>query len=108
MKIIFVHPNWTYRLGMFARIAQKRSPAPNLGTLYLASIAEKRGHKVEIIDSDVENLTVNDIVKYILQNKFDIVGITATTPIFHKAAHLAKLLKENKHNAKILIGGGAL
>lgn len=40
-----------------------------------------------------------------MQNKFDIVGITATTPIFHKAVHLAKLLKENKCNAKILIGG---
>lgn len=105
MKIIFVHPNWTERLGKFARLAQKRSPYPNLGILYLASIAEKKGHKVEIIDGDVENLTTPDIVEYLLKNKFDIVGITATTPIFHKAVRLAESLKENKYNAKILIGG---
>ena len=105
MKIIFVHPNWTERLGRFAGLAKKRSPAPNLGVLYLATVAEKRGHTVEVVDADVENYTTDDIISHILKNRFDIVGITATTPIFHKAVQLAKLLKENQCDAKILIGG---
>lgn len=105
MKIIFVHPGWTESLGVFSRLAKKRSPAPNMGILYLAAVAEKRGHTVEIIDADVENLMTDKIVSYILENKFDIVGITSTTPIFHKAVQLAKMLKKNKCKAKILIGG---
>ncbi len=105
MKIIFVQLCWIEGLGRFARLAKKRSALPNLGIYYLASVAEKRGHEVEIVDADIDNLTVDDIAKYILQNRFDIVGITATSMIFHNAVRLAKLLKENRSKTKILIGG---
>jgi hypothetical protein len=74
MKIIFVQLCWIEGLGRFARLAKKRSALPNLGIYYLASVAEKRGHEVEIVDADIDNLTVDDIAKCILEDLLRLHG----------------------------------
>ena len=103
MNIIFVQPNWIKDLGRFSRLAKTRSPVPNIGIFYLAAVAEKRGHRVEILDADPEKLTTDGIVKHILRNGYDRVGITATSPIFHRAVQIARLLKVIEYNGKVLI-----
>ncbi len=93
MNILFVSPTWTDDLGIFNRIAKRRNSQPPLGILYLASVAEKRGHKVKFIDADIENYNTKSLADTVIKDNFDLVGITATSPIFHKAAILAKELK---------------
>ncbi len=105
MKILFVSPTWTEDFGLFSSIAKRRNSQPPLGILYLASVAEKRGHQVKIIDADVEGYTIDSLVKEIVAQNFDLVGITATSPIFHKAVALARSLKSSGFKKPVLIGG---
>jgi len=58
MKILFLSPTWTEDFGIFSRLAKIRNSQAPLGILYLAAIAEKRGHKVRVIDADVENYSM--------------------------------------------------
>jgi len=105
MKIVFISPTWTDDLGIFAKIAKKRNSQPSLGILYLATVAEKRGHVVRVIDADIEGYTVESLIDEIGQSDFDLIGITATSPIFHKAVALAKGIKDKGIKASILVGG---
>lgn len=105
MNILFVSPTWTDDLGVFSRLGKKRNSQPPLGILYLAAVAEKRGHIVRIIDADAEGYTIHSLIDEICKKNFDLVGITATSPIFHKAVNLAKELKAKGFRTPILIGG---
>ncbi len=100
-----VCPTWTEDFGIFGKLAKKRNSQPPLGILYLATVAEKRGHSVRIIDADVEDYNIDTLIEKIITNDFDIIGITATSPIFHKAVSLAKELKAKDFKSPILIGG---
>ncbi|MFZ3064438.1 MAG: radical SAM protein [Nitrospirota bacterium] len=105
MRILLVTPTWTDDLGIFAKLAKKRNSQPALGILYLAAVAEKRGHDVRVIDADVEGYTIDSLAAEIINSNYDMVGITATSPIFHKAVSLAKMLKSEGYKNPILIGG---
>jgi anaerobic magnesium-protoporphyrin IX monomethyl ester cyclase len=100
-----VCPTWTEDLGRFAKLAKKRNSQPPLGILYLAAIAERKGHKARVIDADVENFTMETLVDEIVSQRYDLVGITATSPIFHKAVALAGQIKAKGVKAPLLIGG---
>jgi len=105
MNILFVTPTWTEDFGIFTKLAKKRNSQPALGTLYLAAVAERRGHVVKVIDADVEGYTIDSLAGEIVNCDYDMVGITATSPIFHKAVSLAKMLKSEGYKNHILIGG---
>ena len=105
MNIVFVSPTWTDDLGVFSKIAKKRNSQPPLGILYLAGVAEKRGHNVQVIDADVEDYTVDTLTHYLSHRNFDMVGITVTSPIYHKSVHLARKLKTGGFMPPILVGG---
>jgi len=105
MKILFISPTWTDDFGVFSKLAKKRNSQPPLGILYLAAVAERLGHTVKVIDADVENYAFETLVDTVINNDFDLLGITATSPIFHKAVKLAQALKEKGFAKPILIGG---
>jgi anaerobic magnesium-protoporphyrin IX monomethyl ester cyclase len=105
MRIALICPTWTDDLGMYAALARRRNSQPPLGILYLATIAEKRGHTVRAIDADVEDFTVESLAREIISERYDLVGLTATSPIYHKAVHLASDLKKMNFTAPIVIGG---
>ncbi|MBF0318584.1 MAG: radical SAM protein [Nitrospirae bacterium] len=105
MNILFVCPTWTDDLGVFSRLARKRNSQPPLGILYLASVAHKRGHHVDVIDADVEDFTLKSLANHVVKKNYDVVGITSTSPIFHKAVALAKEIKDRNGTATVLIGG---
>ena len=58
MKIIFIYPQWTGKLGLisgyFARKAGGIVPPLNLGLL--AAIARQGGHDVSIIDAEIDRI----------------------------------------------------
>jgi radical SAM superfamily enzyme YgiQ (UPF0313 family) len=105
LRILFVSPTWTEDLGVFSKIAKKRNSQPPLGILYLAAVAEAKGHEVRVIDADVENYDTRSLTAEILNQDYDVVGITATSPIFHKAVALGKSLKSRDYRGIIVIGG---
>lgn len=101
MNILLINPLWSkdtksifrYLYGIF----------PPLGIALLASIIERDGHKVKIIDCAAEEIQPSDVVKRV-QEKFDFVGITALTQSAPIAYELAKAMKEH-FDAPVIMGG---
>ncbi|MGA2916336.1 MAG: radical SAM protein [Sedimentisphaerales bacterium] len=104
MRIALLFPRWTVVFGQFSRLAQKTSGFPPLNIAILAAIAEKAGHKVQIIDGEIEGLENQEIVNRVKDFSPDLIGITGTTPMFHLAVKLAKELKRQM-DVPIMAGG---
>ena len=92
------------------------SHEPPLGLCYLASVLEKNGHKVKIIERrrfignrrrNEANLNALDreIYKQIKSFNPAFVGITATTPLIMDAYRLTRVVKQADDNIKIMAGG---
>ncbi|MCD6506160.1 radical SAM protein [Candidatus Poribacteria bacterium] len=71
---------------------------PPLGLAYIASVLRKAGHRVRIVDLDVERkLNLSEV------QEFDLVGITSDTSRFNLALAIAMELK--KLGKKVVMGG---
>lgn len=104
MKISFLFPRWTEVFGTFSGLAKKTSGFPPLNIAILAAIAEKAGHKVQLVDGEIEDLTDRDIIERVKDFSPDLIGLTGTTPMFHLVSRLAKALKEET-GVPIMAGG---
>lgn len=105
MRISLLYPKWTGDYGKFSHFADKSSSWPPLNLAILASLAENQGHEVQIIDGQVEGLSQEDLVIQASAFKPDVVGITSTTPFFHIAVQLARMLKSRLPDVTVVIGG---
>lgn len=105
MKIILLFPRWTGEYRIFAHFAKSASTWHPLNLAYLAAIAEKKGHRVRIIDGEAEQVSLKRMVKQAYDFSPDIIGITATTPFYHIAVELARGLKDVNAAIPIIIGG---
>jgi len=72
----------------------------SLGLGYLAAVALQADHEASIFDAAVEDISLSDVLS---RERFDIVGITATTPLIYEAWEAARLAKE--HGALTILGG---
>ncbi len=77
---------------------------PPLSLAYVAAIAEKAGHKVIIIDSVAERLSVELVIKRIQEFSPDILGFTMTTFGFHQTLGWINKIKE-KVKIPVMVGG---
>ncbi len=105
MKISLLYPLWTEEYGEISYFAKKAGKWPPLNLAYLAAIAEKNGHEVNIIDGEAEGLSIEQIVNQTKEFSPDLIGITGTTPFYHISVNLAKELKKQIHEVPIAIGG---
>lgn len=104
MRISFLFPRWTEVFGPFSKLAKKVSGFPPLNITILAAVAEKCGHKVQIIDGEIEGLDNQEIINRVKEFSPDLIGVTGTTPMFHLAVKLAKAIKLQM-NIPIMAGG---
>jgi len=95
MKILLINPPSFEVYKGFKEIVKLRASYPPTGLLYIASTIRKIGHKVSLIDADVEGLNINDIIQKIKLFNPDVIGITATTPIYANAKNIIKEIKKN-------------
>lgn len=91
MRILLVKPKWFVRGGLYRYLEQVRFTPLSLGIL--AALSE--GHEVRIVDGDWEAMPRGE--------RFDLVGITATTFTSERAYALAKQFTED--GAKVVLGG---
>jgi anaerobic magnesium-protoporphyrin IX monomethyl ester cyclase len=95
-KICFIIPDSIFLLD--ARVF------PFLGVLGIASMLEKHGHIVDVIDlSGVKNWE-DVLTEYLQSNKQVQIGITATSPQMPMAYKISRFIKKNFGN-KIILGG---
>jgi len=81
------------------------SISPPLGLLSLAAVVRNKGHSVSLIDAYSQGLSSKATVEHILAQDPAIVGLSATTPLIHSAAAIAKTIKSHNSRLKIIIGG---
>lgn len=103
--ILFIHPqgyNWLSEEIDITRIANIMPP---YGLLILSSYLEKKNIKNEIIDLYAFPERKENLLKKIKDLKPTHIGITSTTSSFFDGYEIAKLLKENFEEIKIIFGG---
>jgi len=67
---------------------------------YLAAVLEQAGHQVQIYDAVVEDEPLRDVLQ---RGKFEVVGISSTTPLINEAWEAAREAKT--HGAVTILGG---
>lgn len=78
---------------------------PPLGLAYIAAYLKKNGVSCGIIDSEAEQMTLDDVVTKIKSINPSIVGITTTTHTILDVYKLASNLKKINKNIVIVAGG---
>ena len=91
MRILLVSP--------ISKVWSSRKHIP-LGLGYLAAVLERAGHRVQIYDAVVEDEPLGDVLQ---RGKFDVVGISSTTPLINEAWEAARAAKA--HGAITILGG---
>jgi radical SAM superfamily enzyme YgiQ (UPF0313 family) len=103
MKICFV--NAPYKEEVYGNVKDVSLLEPPLGICYLASMLEKEGYDVNIIDAEAERLTIDALVKKVEDLKPNVIGLTCTTPMVSSVKRIAEALKNILPSSKIVVGG---
>ena len=101
MKFLLIRPGIEY----YGEKSVSFSPLshPPLGLLYLGSVLEQDGHKVEILDFYAEKFSIEKL-KESLKNS-DAVGISVYSNNYKSAEHLSKIIKKVNIDIPLIIGG---
>ena len=105
MRILLVNPPWVirHRANVWRSVA---SVMPPLGLAWLAAVLERAGHEVLLLDAHAEQLVPDDVVPWIrARGPFDLVGLTATTPLIGNALEIARQVKAQWPETRIVLGG---
>jgi anaerobic magnesium-protoporphyrin IX monomethyl ester cyclase len=76
-----------------------------IGLVYIAPIAEKRGHHVEILDLALESDPHPVLVRKLEERKWDLAGLSCMTPEFEGAEIAARQIKQFDPALPIIFGG---
>jgi len=106
MKIVLIHPPWYDVYEEYKHAAKVELFTPPLGLCYLAAILkEVFSCEVKVLDAEAEHMNLDEVVKYTLREKPDVVGITSTTSLHHKARYLFQKIKECNEDIFTIAGG---
>ncbi|MEM2273066.1 MAG: radical SAM protein [Candidatus Bathyarchaeia archaeon] len=100
MKVILINPpsNNAELFGIGIK-------APPIGLAYLASMLERSGYEVKIIDAPALNLSASQVRDIINMDQPEIIGVTASTPTIYNAYSVARAAKEVCPNSTVILGG---
>jgi anaerobic magnesium-protoporphyrin IX monomethyl ester cyclase len=76
---------------------------PPLGLLYLGAVLENDGHKVEILDYSVKNISKEQLNNSLLSS--DTIGVHIQTTDFKTPNNILKMIKDIDSNIPLIIGG---
>jgi radical SAM superfamily enzyme YgiQ (UPF0313 family) len=95
MKVLLINPPYEESVYLHAP----------LGLCYVASVLERDGHEVQILDFPAEKVTMSEYRRLLKRWKPDIVGITSMTPHIKSASEIAKTTRKVLPKIKIILGG---
>jgi len=108
MKVLLINPPRENELvgNNPALIDDARGYNPPLGLLYLAGYLEEySSHRVEVIDSQAEELSYPELKERILAARPDLVGLTAMTFTLLDVLETARMVKEACPGVPVVVGG---
>lgn len=87
-------------------IEEERGYNPPLGLLYIAGYLEKfTQYSVEVLDTQVEELSYQEIEDIVREKQPEVVGITAMTFTLVDVLKTIKVIKSVNRNIKVVLGG---
>lgn len=102
MKITFISPA-AFRENLHER-SQPVCSWPPLGMLYLATMLEKEGYEVSLLDQGAKGYSINETVKWVKKENPDLVGFSTLASSGRTAALTAGEVKKEIPEAKIVFG----
>lgn len=97
MKILLINPPYRAEERYGKDMAKFGPTNEPLGLAYLAGMLEKHGHKVQIWDGMVQELS--DI------RQADVVGVTMLTPMYEQSKSMIKIIRQMYPDCRIVVGG---
>lgn len=76
-----------------------------LGVLHIAAVLRQDGHDVEVLDADVDGLSIEEMTQRILAGRPDLVGLSLMTPQLMPALEVSAALKRVRPELPIVLGG---
>lgn len=76
-----------------------------LGVLYIAALLRREGFDTQVIDADIDGLSLQETVSHILQTEPDLVGFSLMTPQLMTALACSTLIKRQRPDLPIVLGG---
>jgi len=105
LKILLIRPhdigNINTRLP--ESLNKRQGVLPPLGISYIASVLERAGHVVKVLDAIALNLTTEELRESIREFMPDVTAVTTMTPTLFGALESARIAKEN--GSITVIGG---
>ncbi|KYK32356.1 MAG: hypothetical protein AYK22_07490 [Thermoplasmatales archaeon SG8-52-3] len=103
MRFLFIFPPGQRFIISEKRVLPPGPYSPPLGLLYLSTMLEKKGHTVEVLDYNAENVKESELIKKI--DSADVIGMTIYTNSLNESIDLAHLIKDYNPTIPLLIGG---
>lgn len=105
MKVALVFPPYSHK--KFAEnievVSNRFGVFPPLGLLYVASILEKHGHEVMVIDAFAHNLSPEQVLKRLRNFRPDLMGFMLTVWMARQTMEWIHLLK-SEINVPVIVG----
>jgi anaerobic magnesium-protoporphyrin IX monomethyl ester cyclase len=105
LKVLLVNPQSSLRNDVGNIIVYDRGFGEHLGIRYLASVLEREGHEVTVVDSHFEGLSAEEMYTICRSKPFDLCGISFVEPIMSQAAAVANVIREAHPKTVLLVGG---
>ncbi len=104
-KIIFVNPPYERVAAGYEFVKHVTNRSPSLGLMYLAAAVREVGYQTSIIESDIENLDIEQVAERLVREQPEYIGITLFTVGVWQAAQIARKCKNKLPECKIIVGG---
>jgi len=103
-RALLINPSYRDSYGS-AKAAIVDPIFPTLSILTIAAMAERHGHKVELLDLSYLQYDHRVVRDKILDYKPDVVGITGTTPLMNQIRDLSVMVKSISNDILVVAGG---
>ncbi len=104
-KIIFINPPYERIARGYGFVRHITNQASSLGLLHLAAEVREHGYQPSIIESDIFNLTIDQIVGKVVEENPAYVGITLFTVGVWSAAAISRKIKKELPDTIVIVGG---
>lgn len=104
-RVVLVTPPYERIAKGYEYVKHITNASPSLGLLHLAAEIRDIGYQPSIIESDIFDLTIDEVVTQIVDAAPAVVGITLFTVGVWCAAEMAAKIKQRLPNTIIVVGG---
>ena len=104
-KVMFITPPYERIAPGYEFVKHITNRSPSLGLLHLAAAVREEGYNPSILESDIFDLSPDEVVARVIEEKPAFVGITLFTVGTWIASEIAQKIKAQCPGIKIIVGG---